>query len=121
MIYGKNNMKRYNVLFTVWMIIVVIIFALLCTLGFIYKNKVSKYKEYENTLVTATKEYLKENNSYPSDGKSVKVAIDKLIKSKKISKKKVIKECSGSIEVYHGKQMKYTPNIKCTYYKSKTN
>ena len=111
---------RYNVVFTIWIIIVVIIFGLLCTLGFIYKNKVEKYKEYEETLVSLTQTYLKDENKFPDKNKDIDVTINTLIKKGYIDKNNIVSECSGSILVKHKKQMEYIPKIKCKYYKSET-
>ena len=111
-------MRKYNVVFTVWLIICVIIFGLLCALGFIYKNKVAKYKEYEETLVTLTKDYLKEHSKYPSKNNEISVSVNKLIKYGYITKDNIVSECSGKVIVKHNKQMEYIPQIKCKYYKS---
>ena len=110
---------RNKALFIVWCVFVVIIFGLLSTLGFIYKNKLKTYHEYEDKLIVASKKYIKDNDIFLKDGTSKKISINKLEKSKLITKKDIVKECSGYVLVKKDKLLDYKPVLKCKYYKSK--
>ena len=114
-------MRSVNKLFVVWMVVVILVFGGLSFLGFIYKDKVSKYKDYEETLVTESKKYLKDTSSYPKENEEVKISINKLVKLKYLDKEDIIDECKGYIKVFRKKTFEYEPHITCKYYKSRIN
>lgn len=95
------------------------IFGGLVTLGFVYKSKVQKYKDYENVLVESAKIYVAENSLYPQDKKSVKISVNKLIKSSNIPKKEIIKECDGYVRITKKTNFEYKAILKCKNYKTK--
>ena len=115
---GRLIMKRYNVLFTFWVIIVVIIFSFLILLGYMYKNKVKTYKDYEVLLVEKTKKYLDETDKYAGKN-SIEITIDELIDAKYLDKDDVVKPCEGYVKVNKKASSKYQAIISCKYYKTK--
>lgn len=114
-------MKRYNMLFTFWIIIVVIIFAFLIAIGFIYKKKIEIYKDYEVLLVNKTKKYIKDNNKYPKKNETKKIDLDTLIKEDYLSDDEVVDSCKGYVQISHKDSIKYNAVLSCKYYKTKTN
>lgn len=108
-------MKRFNMLFTAWCIIVVMIMTGLIVLGFAFKKNLKEYKLYEKRIVSATEEYIKDNDISVKKNEELKISINKLKKHKYLSKKDIIKSCSGGAIV---KKTGVIPNIKCKYYKS---
>jgi uncharacterized protein YpmB len=57
-----KEMKRLTV---IWGIILVLIVALLTTLGIIFNKKNKVYTDMENNLVNATKKYVEKSFAYP--------------------------------------------------------
>ena len=112
-------MRTFNKLFAVWIIMAVLIFAGLCTLGIVYKGNIKKYKAYEDVLKTAAESYAKDEGILPSIEKYKDINIDKIIDKGYVSKKKIIDSCSGKVRITAGNTIEYTPIIKCKYYKSK--
>jgi len=113
-------MKSFNRLFIVWFVVVTLVFIGLIVLGFVFKQRLSEYKDYEDKLVIATKKYVKDNNKYPTVNTPVKVSIDKLIQKGYIKEKDAIDSCNGKVVVTKEKSFIYTPQIKCKNYKSST-
>ena len=112
-------MASFNKLFYVWIFVVIIIFGGLITWGFVYKNKVQKYKDYELVLVETAKIYVAKNSIYPEENESIKININKLKKSEKLSKKVVINDCSGYVKVSKKSNFKYKTFLACKNYKTK--
>ena len=113
-------MKRYNMLFAVWVVIVVIIFAFLLVLGYMYKNKVKTYKDYEVLLVQKTKKYLDETSKY-SNKNSFNITIDELVENKYLDKDDALSACDGYVKVSKKESAKYKAILSCKYYKTKVN
>ena len=62
------RMKKLKGLYIVWALLVILIVAGLCYMGFIYKGKTTPYKAYEKTMEEATKKYVELNFLYPEEG-----------------------------------------------------
>lgn len=113
-------MKSFNRLFVVWIVFVVLIMGGLITLGYIYKNKLSSYHKYEEKLIVSAKKYVNDNNISLKKNEKKVINISNLIKDKYLSKKDIIKECTGNVTIFLEKNIiKYDPYIKCKYYKTK--
>lgn len=111
-------MKNFNKLFIVWCFIAFLIFGGLCTLGFIYKNNIEKYHDYEKVLISATEEYVLKEGKVEKNNDYFDVKINTLVKGKYISKDDIVKSCFGVVRVENNSQIKYKPRIKCKNYKS---
>ena len=112
-------MKTFNRLFIIWVIFATLIFAGLCTLGFVFKKNVEKYKEFEDVLVESTKSYVLNEGKVDFDADYLDVSINDLVKSGYLNKKDVVKSCSGKVRVKNKKQISYKAIIKCKNYKTK--
>lgn len=71
-----NKMKK---MYTVWGVIVVLVFVLLTVFGFLYKNKSGEYKTLEEKLVTAEKKYADAKFLYPQNNETVKVTAKEMM------------------------------------------
>lgn len=113
-------MKKFNYLYYVWGFIVVIVFALLCALGFSFKNHLKDYHKFENDLITSVKNYLYDNELYSDIKDFKKVTVKFLIDNKYLNKNAVPNSCKGYILVSRSNDdFIYEPKIECKYYKSK--
>ena len=108
-------MKKFNMLFTAWGILVVLIMSGLIVLGFVFKKNLKEYKSFENKLMTAANIYVEDNEIMVKKNEKKKISISKLYKAGLIDKKDLVKSCSGGVIV---KKTEIIPNIKCKYYKS---
>ena len=111
-------MKSFNKLFIVWIVVVILIFGGLITIGFLYKSKIRKYQDYEDVLIKKTETYISDKNLYPKDNDSIKVDVNELIDNGYLTKKEIIKDCTGNITVTKKKNITYKPSIKCKNYRS---
>lgn len=112
-------MKKFNRLFVLWCIIAFLIFAGLSTLGFIYKNRIKKYEDFELVIIDAAKEYVSKEGKIDFDGDYMDVSVDFLLKNGYLSTKDLVKTCSGKVRIENKKQIKYIPIVKCKNYKSR--
>lgn len=112
-------MASFNKLFYVWIFVVVLIFGGLITLGFVYKNKVQKYKDYESVLVETAKSYVAEKGKYPEEKQTIKISVNVLKKYIESSKKYVIDDCSGYVKVTKKSNFKYKAVLSCKNYNTK--
>lgn len=112
-------MASFNKLFYVWIVVVIAIFGGLITLGYVYKNRVQKYKDYENVLVESAKIYVAENSLYPEEKQSIKISVKKLKKVSNLSKKDIIDDCGGYVKVTKKTNFSYKAILKCENYKTK--
>lgn len=112
-------MKKFNVLFVVWIIILLVIFSLLSYIGFMYKEKVSHYKKFEALMLDAAKVYAYNNSYLPVSNSTIKITLDELIESGSIKKNKNNKECTGYVEVSNYGEYSFDAFVKCGYYKTK--
>ena len=109
---------KNKVLLIIWFILLIGIFTLLSIIGFKHKDDVASYREYEDVLVNAAREYTIHNKTYPKKGSRLSIKIDDLIKDGFVNKKDIVKGCTGNIIVKYDKVIDYIPNLKCKYYKS---
>lgn len=111
-------MKSFNRLFIVWTIVVILIFGALITFGFIYKNKIKKYHNYEDLLIEKAYKYVSVKNIHMENVDSLKINIEDLKNANLLLKKEIIDTCSGYVLVTNKSSIKYEPHIKCKYYKT---
>lgn len=112
-------MKTFNKLFVLWCVVATMGFAGLCTIGFMFKNNIKKYHEYESVLVDATKAYVLNEGAIDFDANYIDISISTLEKKGYLKKSDMLKSCTGKVRIENNKQIKYTPLIKCNNYKSK--
>lgn len=113
-------MKKVNVLFIIWGIIVVFIIALLTTLGFLFKSKSSVYEKLEDKLVDSAKKYVDTRFLYPSEKEDLKVTSKELIESELLDELRVNDEiCNGYVIVTYDSVFHYKAYIQCKNYTTK--
>ncbi len=114
-------MKKVSKYYIAWAVMVIIIFALLTTFGFIYKNKSNDYKKLEQNIIEATQKYVDNKFLYPDKNKSIKITIKELQENNFIGiLKKGEDECTGyAIVKSSGTAYDYKGYIKCPQYQTK--
>ena len=111
---------KSNKLFIVWAVIVVVIIGLLTYLGFMLTSIDKDYKTIEEKLQNAAEGYVDVNALYPSDGDTLKVTSDTLVKEGVLDNLEYNGDkCTGYVEVSFDNVYKYTPFIKCSKYTTK--
>ena len=113
-------MKKANVLFTIWGIIVIMIVILLTVLGFMIKNIKSDYRLLEDDLLKAAQKYTATNFVYPDEGRTIKVSKNEIEKAGFLEKELKIDDdvCNGYVEVKTDKAVSYKAYIKCRKYQT---
>lgn len=111
-------MKSFNRLYIIWYVFAILIFAGLCTLGFVYKSKIKKFKKFEDNIIIAAESYVLSEGKIDFLDDYIDVNINTLLKKGYLLKKDYVKSCSGKVRIKKGKTTKYTPLIKCKNYKS---
>lgn len=115
-------MKKNNVLFIVWGVIVIILIGLLTTMGFMIKNKNEKYENIEKVLKEKVISYTESNDLYPEIEEELKVTSTEMISKGllKIDDLKVGKDtCYGYVTIKYDKNYTYNSYIKCQNYTTK--
>ena len=113
-------MKKVNVLFVIWGLIVITLVVLLTVLGFILKNNNKEYEALEEKLKVSAEKYTSNNFEYPEEGKEI------IIKSNTLKKEGLLEElkykndvCEGYVVVKTNKVVEYKSYIKCKNYQTK--
>lgn len=113
-------MKKNNVLFVIWGIVVIAVIALLTFLGFMLKNRNGDYKNLEDKLETNVKKYVDAMFLYPNAGEEVKITSKDLIENDYLDELKFEDDvCEGYTIVTYNGVYKYKTYIKCNNYKTK--
>lgn len=114
-------MNKIKKMYTVWGIIVVIIFVLLTAFGFMFKSKSNVYKELENKLVDAEKKYVDAKFLYPENDDILKVTSEILISNGYMDALEVNGEtCEGyALISKKGVAFEYKGYVSCKNYKTK--
>lgn len=115
-------MKRSNVLFVIWGVMVIVLVGLLTVLGFMLKDKNGKYEEVEDRLKKATSSYVDNKFLYPEDNENLKILSKDLIENGflKSDELKVNNDiCSGYVILTKNMVYEYKAYIKCNNYKTK--
>ena len=115
-------MKKSNLLFVVWGIIVIVLVGLLTTMGFMLKGKNEKYELVEKRLKEATSSYVDHNFLYPEGDEKLKILTKDLVSSGflKQDELKVDKDvCVGYVPLYKDMVYEYDVFIKCNNYTTK--
>lgn len=113
-------MKKIKTAYIIWAILVVVIIALLTTLGFMYPKKLAPYKELEFNLQEAAEKYVELEFLYPEEGESLTIKAEDMI-NKEIMKELTYKNetCSGYVELTYNGVYNYKSFIKCDNYTTK--
>lgn len=114
-------MKKIQILTVVWGMVVIGIFVLLTTFGIVYKNKSTVYKELEEKIVEAGKQYIDAKFLYPNDKEEVKTKVQTLIEEGYLDEFVVEdKTCDGYVVVKKGRTVyEYKGYVHCGQYKTK--
>ena len=115
------DLRKMRIISIIWGMILFSIVFLLTAFGFVYKNKIKKYEELENTLEEKVKQYVEEKFLYPEDDKKLKITFKELKEEGKMSELKADdEECDGyTIVNNNGQVFKYQTYIKCNNYQTK--
>lgn len=111
-------MKGFNRLFIIWCFVATLIFAGLCTVGFMYKKNLEKYHDFEKVIIDATKAYVLKEGIVNFNGTYLDISINTLFDNGYLTKDDLVNGCTGKVRVENNKLIKYKPLIKCKYYKS---
>lgn len=115
-------MKKSNILFVIWGVIVVILVGLLTVLGFMLKGKNEKYEKIEDRLIKATSSYVDYNFLYPEGNEKVKILSKDLIENEflKLEELKTDDDtCTGYVMLKKDVVYEYKAYIKCKNYTTK--
>ncbi len=113
-------MKKTNILFIIWGILVIIVIGLLTALGFMIKNQNKDYEKLEDKLLDSTKKYVDTNFLYPEGNDTLKVTSSELIEKNFLDELKVNNDkCTGYVKVYNDGVYQYKVYIKCSNYTTK--
>ena len=117
----ENRMEKIKKMYVVWTILVIIIFTLLTTFGFIYKKKMSVYKDLEAKLVEAEKKYVDANFLYPENKEMVKTTSTTLIENNDLDGLDIENDsCTGYAIIYNKNGVyEYKGFVKCEKYTTK--
>lgn len=113
-----NKMKK---MYTIWGMIVVLVFVLLTVFGFLYKNKSNVYKTLEEKLVAAEKKYADAKFLYPQGSEVVKVTAKEMIEYGALdSLEQDGKICDGYATIQkNGTVYEFKGYVSCENYKTK--
>lgn len=105
----------------IWGTILFLIFAGLTAFGLIYKNKSKDYKQLEDNLKNAAKQYVDQKFLYPNENDTLKVTSKELEENDiKDILKKDEETCEGYVIVTKKNEIyQYSPYIKCSKYQTK--
>lgn len=115
-------MKKNNILFVIWGVIVIILVGLLTAMGFMLKGKNEKYEKVEERLKEATSSYVDHNFLYPEDNEKLKILSKDLIDNDflKLEELKVDNDvCTGYVILTKDMVYEYDAFIKCNNYTTK--
>jgi len=115
-------MKKNNMLFIIWGVIVIILVGLLTTLGFMLKGKNENYLKVEKRLKEATSSYVDHNFLYPEGDEKLKILSKDLIDNGflKYEELKVDNDvCTGYVILRKDMVYEYESYIKCNNYTTK--
>ena len=112
-------MRKNNKLFIIWGVVVVVVIALLTTLGFIMKGKLSDYVKLEDKLETSVKKYVDAKFLYPTGSDTIKITSSELIANDYLDELKFEDDiCEGYVIVSYNGVYNYDTYIKCNNYKT---
>lgn len=115
-------MKKNNLLFIIWGVIVISLIALLTIMGFMIKDKNKNYEKTEKRLKEAASSYVDHNFLYPDGDEKLKILSKDLIENGflKIEELKVDKDiCTGYVILSKDMVYQYDVFIKCNNYTTK--
>ena len=114
-------MKKTNILFIIWGLIVITVVILLTVLGFMIKNVKSNYKKTESTLRLSAEKYTATNFEYPQEGHEVKITKKEIMDAGYLEKDLKVNEdvCDGYVIVKTNQVVEYEAFIKCGKYTTK--
>lgn len=118
----EKIMKKNNLLFVIWGVIVVILVALLTTMGFMLKGKNEDYEKIEKRLKEAASSYVDHNFLYPEGDEKLKILSKDLIDNGflKYEELKVNNDvCTGYVILSKDMVYEYDVFIKCNNYTTK--
>jgi len=109
---------KNNKAFIIWSIVVVLIVIMLTILGFVLKNKTSKYTPVEEKLEEKAKQYVDKLFLYPEHkGERIKITSEEMIEEGILDELKIENDtCTGYVIVTNNDVYKYNTYIKCTNY-----
>ncbi len=115
------SIKRMQTISYIWGSILVLLVGGLTAIGFVYKNKITKYEDLESKLELSLKEYVDKKFLYPKNGESIKVTYEELKSNEAIDGLNIDdEECDGYGFVKNdGSVFKYKVYVKCNGYKTK--
>ena len=115
------DLKKMRMISYIWGTVLFLLVGGLTTIGFVYKNKITKYEELENKLADNMKNYVDEKFIYPEEGKNIKITYQELKSNDAIDNLNIDdEECDGyGIVLHDGSIFKYETYIKCKEYKTK--
>lgn len=115
-------MKKNNILFVIWGVIVIALIGLLTTMGFMLKGKNEEYEKLEKRLKEATSSYVDHNFLYPDGDEKLKILSKDLVDNGflKTEELKVGKDvCIGYVILKKDMVYEYDAFIKCNSYTTK--
>lgn len=115
-------MKKNNILFVIWGVIVIALIGLLTTMGFMLKGKNEEYEKLEKRLKEATSSYVDHNFLYPEGNEKLKILSKDLVDNGflKNEELKVGKDvCTGYVVLKKDMVYEYDAFIKCNSYTTK--
>ncbi|MCM1053362.1 MAG: hypothetical protein NC483_05260 [Ruminococcus sp.] len=113
-------MKKTNILFIIWGIVVLGIVICLTVLGFMLKKINREYQELERSLQDIAIIYVKDKALYPEENDELKISKDELLENGYLGDLKVDSDtCNGYVIVKLEEGFTYNSYIKCKRYTTK--
>ncbi len=114
-------MKKTNILFIIWGVIVFIVIVLLTVLGFMLKKVNKDYRVLENDLKVSAEKYVTNNFLFPNENEQFTITKEKLIEEGYLEDLKTSSNdvCDGYAIVKMDDVVKTKAYIKCDKYTTK--
>ena len=108
-----NNLKKMKVISIIWGMFLVTLFIIVTIFAFKFKSNSKKY------LASKAREYVEDNNLYPSKDETIKVSKSDLVDNDYIEELVVDNDsCEGFVIVSFKESYEYKVYLKCGKYKS---
>lgn len=113
-------MKKMKIISIVWGIVAILLFAALTTVGFVYKNKVAKYKDLEEKIEKAAQSYTSNDFNFPLNSEEIIITGEELIDSDSIDEISVDgNKCDAYVILTFKNVTNYKGYVKCQKYETK--
>lgn len=114
-----SSLKKMKVISIIWGMFLVTLFIILTIFAFRFKSNSKKYLELGEYFSSKAREYVEDNNLYPSKDETTKINKSELIDNDYIEELIVDNDnCDGFVIVSFKESYEYKAYLKCNKYKT---